>query len=176
MVSQGPWRLLSTSWSPLQCFADISTKQTTLGESPVNNSPSHPASQSFLHTDQLCYPGSPLCVAEKNLIQFLSSLGIKHQAQAVSQIQQQCGSGGSTAVQSLPANPWLREQGRRGSSSAGMEWFKTHSLFWGTHYLVLWPWKTQKCVNCKIMTLHIGIHDYRHFCKVPMAMFPWPWE
>lgn len=133
MVSQGPWGLLSTSWSPLQCIADISIKQITLGESPVNNLPSHPASQSCLLTDQFCYPGSPLCMAEKNLIQFLSSLGIKHQAWAVSQIQKQCGRGGSTAVLSLPANPWLREQWRWGSSSAGMgweEWFKTHSLFW----------------------------------------------
>lgn len=163
-LSQGPWRLLSTSWSPLECLADTSINQITLGESPVNNLPSHPASQSFLHTDQLCYPGSPLCLAEKNLIQFFPSLGIKHQARAVSQIQQQCGSSGSTAVLSLPANPWLRQQWRWGSSSAGMgweEWFKTHSLFWGTHYLVLWPWKTPKCVNYKITTLHVGIHDYK---------------
>lgn len=140
MVSQGPWRLLSTSWSPLECLSEISITQVTLGESPVNNLPSRPASQSFPHKDQLCYPGSLLCMAEENLIPFLSSLGIKHQARAVSQIQQQCGRSGSIAVLSLPANPWLREQWRWGSSRTGMgweEWFKTHKLFWGTHYLIL---------------------------------------
>lgn len=132
-------RAMEAAQHLLESLADISRKQITVGESPVNNLPSHQLPKLPAHRSALL-PGSPLCLAEKNLIQFPSSLGIKHQAWAVSQIQQQCGSSGSTVVLSLPANPWLRQQWRWGNSSAGMgweKWFKTHSIFWGTHYLVL---------------------------------------
>lgn len=52
-------------------------------ESPVNNLPSYPAPQSSLCIDQLCYPGSLLCIVVKKLIQFSPSLGMKYPERAV---------------------------------------------------------------------------------------------
>lgn len=123
-------------------FMRHSIKQITLGESPVNNLSSHPASQSFPCTDQLRYPGSPLCVAVKRLIQFSSSLGIKHQERAVSlsntvpmrkKWRQSC-----VVISSKPLPE--QEQCRQVSPNSVTGWeerFKIHSLFWGTHYFIL---------------------------------------
>lgn len=115
----------------------MSVKQITLGESPVSNLPSYPTSQSFPCADQLRYPGSLLCVAAKNLIQFSSSLGIKHQERAVrlsdtvamwKKWRQSCAIFSTKPMSEEKQCGWV-------SSDAVMGWevrFKIHSLFWGT--------------------------------------------